>query len=364
MRALRDRGHEVVIVGPAAVSEAKFGADAGIVAHLKKLLPLAVYEYMEAAYARYADRRLRRAYLAHRPDVLYERYTLFMSAGARLKARYGLPMLSEVNSPLIEERQRYGGLACVALARRMQRETWAAADYVLPVTEVLAAFVRREGVPDDKIVVVPNGIDLREFDGRDGAAAKRRLGIEGRLVLGFTGFLRDWHGLDRAVDFIVRRGAEWNLHLLIVGDGPARASTEAQAARLGVADRVSFTGIVGRDAVGDHVAAFDVALQPDVVPYASPLKLFEYMALGCAIVAPASPNIREVLTDGEDAVLFDDADSGAFARAIETLCADEALRRRLGAAARATIDRKGLTWDNNAARVEALFAKAGAGRTA
>jgi glycosyltransferase involved in cell wall biosynthesis len=89
-----------------------------------------------------------------------------------------------------------------------------------------------------------------------------------------------------------------------------------------------------------------------VVPYASPLKLFEYMALGCAIVAPDLPNIREVLTDGRDAVLFDPADPGAFRAALDRLCRDGALRDRLGAAASRTIDERGFTWADNARRVE------------
>ncbi len=77
--------------------------------------------------------------------------------------------------------------------------------------------------------------------------------------------------------------------------------------RLGIASRVHFTGIVERDDVAKYVAAFDIALQPAVVAYASPLKLFEYLALGKAIVAPGQPNIREILTHEKNALLFDPA---------------------------------------------------------
>jgi hypothetical protein len=69
-------------------------------------------------------------------------------------------------------------------------------------------------------------------------------------------------------------------------------------------------------------------LQPASVEYASPLKLFEYMALGRAIVAPAQPNIMEVLTDGADGVLFDPQDPAALANAIDRLCRDPSLRAR------------------------------------
>jgi glycosyltransferase involved in cell wall biosynthesis len=172
-------------------------------------------------------------------------------------------------------------------------------------------------------------------------------------VLGFTGFVRPWHGLDQAIEFL-SRSAGTDCMLLVVGDGPARAGLEAQARHLGVADRVRFTGVVARDAVPLHVAAFDVALQPAATPYASPLKLFEYMALARAIVAPAQPNIQEVLRDGEDALLFDPRSPDALQTALARLAGDALLRERLGAGARRTLLARGYTWTRNAERVAAL----------
>lgn len=102
--------------------------------------------------------------------------------------------------------------------------------------------------------------------------AKMRLGLEGAVVLGFTGFVRDWH-VHRIIDWMASPQAPQGTHLLVVGDGPVRAELEAQAQRLGLADRVTFTGVIHRDQVPSFVAAFDMALQLHVVtPYASPLK--------------------------------------------------------------------------------------------
>jgi glycosyltransferase involved in cell wall biosynthesis len=115
------------------------------------------------------------------------------------------------------------------------------------------------------------------------------------------------------------------------------------------------TGVVDRDQVPDYVAAFDIALQPAVVPYASPLKLFEYLAMGRAIVAPASPNITEVLTDGQNAVLFDPHRVDGMLRAIERICSDGVLRRRVAEGARNTILLRKLTWEENARRIAELF---------
>jgi glycosyltransferase involved in cell wall biosynthesis len=353
IEALRSLGHEVIVVAPAAADNAKFGDDAGTVAWLKRHMPRFIYELMELAYSLMAYRRLARAIHEHQPDCLYERYNLFQPAGVWIKRRYRLPFLLEVNAPVFNERARYDGISLKKLARWSERYTWRNADVVLPVTRVLGDIVQQAGVSAERIVVIPNGINTQRFGASpDTVAAKRALGLEGQLVLGFTGFVRDWHGMDTVIDFIAHDGAE--CHLLVVGDGPARAELEQQAQRLGVAARVSFTGVVQRDEVARHVAAFDIALQPAVVAYASPLKLFEYLALGRAIVAPSQPNICEVLRDGENALLFDPKNSLGLVQAIRRLMGDADLRRRLERKAAETINEQSLTWVGNAKKVSAL----------
>jgi glycosyltransferase involved in cell wall biosynthesis len=114
---------------------------------------------------------------------------------------------------------------------------------------------------------------------------------------------------------------------------------------------------VAHEAVPEHVATFDIALQPKVTAYASPLKIFDYMAAGCAIIAPDQPNIREILEHERTALLFDpDAPAGAANsawQAIRRLAEDPGLRRRLAQAARAELEARDYTWRGNAARVVA-----------
>jgi glycosyltransferase involved in cell wall biosynthesis len=149
---------------------------------------------------------------------------------------------------------------------------------------------------------------------------------------------------------------------VVVGDGPARPVLERQAAALGIADRVRFTGLAPHEAVPSLVAGFDIALQPRAVAYASPLKIFDYMAAGRAIVAPDQPNIREILTDGETALLFDPARPDAVWQAALRLAGDATLRTRLGAAARSEIERRRYTWAGNAARLIDWAGQDGASR--
>ena len=349
IHALRELGHTVVVVEPRRIEATAEPVES-------RLLPRAIYELAELGYSVLEFAKLAVGALTHRPDFLYERANLFMLSGLWVSRLFGLPYLLEVNAPLAEERGRYGGLFWRRMAAWTESACWRGASVVLPVTAALGQYVRRAGVAHNRIVVTPNGVDPEVFGVRDMTEAKLALGLTDRLVLGFVGYVRDWHGLDRIVTLLAERPALKDAVLLIVGDGPARQALERQAEDLGIAGRVRFTGTVAHDALPALIASFDIALQPKVTAYASPLKLFEYMAQGRAIVAPACPNIEEVLDGGQDALLFPPDRPEEMARAIELLSLDAGLRRRLGVAAAQKIVNRDLTWRGNALRVVSLGA--------
>jgi glycosyltransferase involved in cell wall biosynthesis len=343
--ALQRQGHETILVGPPGFTATAFGGSNPLIDRVKQAIPAALYELLEVAYNIKAFLRLRAAVRRHRPDVIYERFSLFLFAGIWMRRLSGLPLLLEVNAPLYEERAKNDGLRLHRLGRWAQRLLWNQADAVLPVT----------GVPPACITVIPNGIDPRRFGSVPGIEeAKAALGLPPRIVLGFTGFIRGWNAVHHLIDFVAAHRDRLDLHILVVGDGPARDSLQDHARTRGVADRLTISGIVRRDDVARMTAAFDVAVLPGLTPYSSPLKLFEYLQLGRAIVAPDTANIREVLTDGKDALLFDVARNGAMEETLLRLCSDAALHRRLGEQACRTINEKSLTWDRNAERVVAI----------
>jgi glycosyltransferase involved in cell wall biosynthesis len=356
--AFRALGHETLLVGPESFAKAEFGHDPKLLQRFKALIPKVAYELLELGYNIPAYLRLRRAWRKFQPDFIYERHNLYFLAGTWLKRAKRVPLVLEVNAPLARERMTHDGLGMPRIAEALERKVWTRADYVLPVTNALASEIKKAGVAAQKIEVICNGIDPAKFFRDESAAhaAKARLGFSGN-VLGFTGFVRDWHGLDVIIGALAAPELQ-DAHLVVVGDGPAIPSLKAQAERLAVSSRVTFAGLVDRERVGDFIAAFDIALQPKCVEYASPLKLFEYMALGKAIVAPDQPNIHEVLDAEETALLFDPARPDTMLAAVTRLIADKQLRERLGAAAAKSVHSRGFTWQRNAARVAALGAKA------
>jgi glycosyltransferase involved in cell wall biosynthesis len=357
LAALRQAGHQVCVVAPPSFVGVTFGSEAKWLAHLRQRLPRAAYEVMEVLYNITILWRLRRAYPRFRPDLIYERYNLFTIAGVVFARLYKLPIFLEVNSPLAAERAAFGGLALSRFAAWLERQTWRAADMVLPVSSVLAELVRAAGVPPDRIAVIPNGIDEEAFCDLDHNEAKKTLGLAGKVVIGFTGFVREWHGLREVLEILSDPRCPADLHLLIVGDGPASPNLRVYSERLEVLSRVTFAGLVDRELVPRYLSAFDIALQPKAVRYASPLKIFEYMAAGKAIVAPDQANIREILINGETALLFESGNIAAFHDAILALACNAPLRERLGRAACRAIFARQYTWTENARRIASLHAE-------
>ena len=141
IEALRNQGHEVRVVAPDICEQGEMGGEVGWILRLKSALPKAIYELLELAYSIHAFRKLKSAAEEFRPDVIYERYNLYLLAGAMLKKRLGIPLLLEVHSPLVFERSRHsGGLALPRLARWAERKAWRTADFVLPVTNVPVSY--------------------------------------------------------------------------------------------------------------------------------------------------------------------------------------------------------------------------------
>ncbi|WOI53215.1 glycosyltransferase family 4 protein [Parvularcula sp. LCG005] len=352
--ALARMGHEVLLCGPEGVARAgetprPLETGIGPIGRLRKM-PFGLYEVAELAYSLPAYWQLARAAEMFKPDVLYERYNLYYHAGEALARKRRLPYLLEVNAPLADERRANGELRLYPLARRSETRLWRRADAVLPVTAVLGQIIADAGADADHIHVIPNGVDADTLQRVPPDAVRERYQLDGHHILGFVGFVREWHGVDRVIDWLATSDGQAAI-LLVVGDGPAIPALKAQAEKLGVSDRFIVTGVVQRADIPGHVAAFDIALQPAVTAYASPLKLQEYMAQGRAIIAPDQPNIRETVTDGETALLVDPADPSALFTALDRLCRDRQLREGLGRAAHQRLLERNMTWEGNAQRV-------------
>ncbi|HKY17672.1 MAG TPA: glycosyltransferase [Rhizomicrobium sp.] len=353
--ALKQEGVQVPVVEPERVDALK-------PARKKQVIPKLLYEILEFSYSGLEFLKLALAIVRERPDAIYERANIYMLSGVWAARLFSLPLLLEVNAPLAEERGKFDGLAMPGFAYWTEKTAWRNARYVLPVTQVLGRTIEREGVCSERIVVTSNGVNADRFRLVEaGARPKLPASFGHGPVLGFVGYVRAWHGLPQVVDLLAQDPALAQANLLVVGDGPGTADLMRRAKDLGVAERVWVSGLVERGALAAYISSFDIALQPEVTPYASPLKLFEYMALSRAVIAPDASNIREILTGEVDALLFEPNNSQSFANAVRRLVADQDLRARLGAAAAAKIRDEDISWARNARRVMSLVDKARSG---
>jgi glycosyltransferase involved in cell wall biosynthesis len=180
------------------------------------------------------------------------------------------------------------------------------------------------------------------------------------VTVAYAGHLYAWKGVDVLLEALARVP---DAHGLVVGGHEREtdlARLRALATRLRIDDRVTFTGHLLPSAVAGRLARADVLALPNPASAisthsTSPLKLFEYMAAGKAIIASDLPAIREVLTDEVNALLVTPGDAEALAAAIRRLANDAVLRRRLGERAQSAVAE--YSWDRRAERLEALFAQ-------
>lgn len=261
-----------------------------------------------------------------RPHLVYERLSLFGTAGLRVAARSGARHAVEINALLTREEATWRGLHHPALAAAAERRVLADADLRVAVSAEVAAEVREisGGRP---LVVVPNGVDVdlfRDRPDRSSARAELELPPQGRLLC-FTGSLRPWHGLDTAVEALALLPAD--VHLVVAGDGPVRLELRRRADERGMGPRVHWLGQVAHREIPRVLAACDVALAPypALERFAfSPLKLYEYLAAGIPVVASSIGQIPQVLEAGRWGHLAAPGDPAALAAGIRDVLRDPA----------------------------------------
>ncbi len=315
-------------------------------------------EFRQLLYDRDLGRRLKRQFESAPPDIIYERASLYATAGAVLARELNRPHLIELNAPLALEQATYRGTAFGDLAAAAERWMLSQADAVLAVSAPLRDYVTGLGVDAERVYVQPNGVDPALF-GPGPAALRAGVSKSGDgLVLGFLGGLRPWHGVEVLPDLLSKLRPRYpGLRLVIVGDGPLREELERRVRQQNLSGSVLFTGSVPHERAAEMIRDFDVAVAPypqaDHAFYFSPLKLFECMACGVPVVAARLGQIAEVVREGETGLLYPAGETEALVAACDRLLGDPALRRRLGQNAAQEIQDR-FTWDHNAARVAKL----------
>lgn len=352
-QAFERLGYTVVKV--ALVGDEAIGKESreGLIYKVLQKTPGWLYEILELGYNFFGVLRLLKVTRKTRPRFIYERYSAFNISGLLVAWITGVPLILEVNAPLAKEKEEFSTIYFFRLAQFIETLLINRSFMTIAVTEVLKNMLIREGAHPDKITVMWNGVNIEEYANFN--TSNRTATYP--LTAGFVGWFRDWHGLKELILSLKEDLHEGSIRLLLVGDGPIRKGIEDIINQLRLQGKVVITGALNRADVLDTLKKIDIALQPAATIYSSPMKILEYMAAGKAIVAVDQENIREVLHDGINALLFPPGDWSQMADKVRMLCNDPVLVERLGIAAKVTVVREQLMWENNARRISDLFIK-------
>ena len=273
-----------------------------------------------------------------RPDVVYIR-EMYISATAQLAAKLlSVPAVLEVNGINQEERSDTSGSSPeVILSGFFQNWGVKMADMVIAITPKLRGkLAERANVHIEKIFVVRNGTNVDMFTPMDEMEAKERLVLKrDRDYVCFVSSLYPFHGalnlVESSPDVLKERG---NVSFLIVGDGFMKGELIERTRELGVYRDFVFTGEVGYDYVPLYINASKLALcfirNIRESGEGSPLKLFEYMSCGKAILASKGPECGQFVEQAEAGRSVDTEDKKEISRSILALLEDDQERERMG----------------------------------
>lgn len=358
VNALRALGHEVRLVGPAPISTAAAAGRRSLLGRVKKRVPRFAFELLALAYNLPVFFKLLWAVRRFHPDFIYERYALFNVAGVALARWRRIPLILEVNTPYAQAWAHYYGLALQRLARFMEQRTLLAASHIVTVTETEKWMLVREGIPEERIAVSHNAVWPQEFDPKrfSGHTLRQRFGLRG-IVVGFVGTMNRWQGIDRFTEVLRRVLTERDdVSFLFVGDGEFRGQLEEFCRNAKLSDRVAFAGRQPHHEIPRFIAAMDIAVLLNSNAYGSPMKVFEYLAMQKAVIAPSVGPVLEVLKNGTTGLLIPPGDARAMAERILQLAADASLRERLGRTGREYVIARH-TWFNNAESILDIYAR-------
>ena len=358
-RAMETLGHTVVFSSPTGVdprvtagaSPFKDSGRGGLVGFVSRNCPAFLFEFLELGYNVAAWFRNTRLLRRQRFELIYERHAFFMFATSLLAQRRRIPFVVEVNELVGDERVRQQ--PCLAgLVRRCDRMTFQRASLIVVVSPHLKRRIVEQGITAEKILVLPNAVNREEFaTPAEGDAVRQRWHLHGSVVIGFVGWFVAWHRLESLIDAVVALSRSHpEVRLLLIGEGGLRDALTAAARHHGILDKVIFTGAVPHTEIPAHIAAMDIAVVPHSNEYRSPIKLFEYLGQGKAVVAPRTEPMEMVVRDRVNGVLFEPGSPEGLREALAMLVVEPELRARLGAQARRDVLERH-TWGHNAAAV-------------
>ncbi|WP_019503779.1 glycosyltransferase family 4 protein [Pleurocapsa sp. PCC 7319] len=294
--------------------------------------------------------------LGRQVDWVYE-YAATLQCLGWIFQRQGIPWILQVEALLYyEAKTERKALILDGIARKLELWSYRQCDVIACVSATLKEILVQEiGINQDKIVLVPNGVDI-EFLNPQLHEPKR---LFSGFTVGFVGSLYSWAGLDLLLEAIYELQSEgYLISLVVVGDGEMKQAWEEQSQTLGLEEQVQFVGRVPWQKVPQYIAGCDIGYSGQIQlqmgkMYLSPMKLYEYMSMAKPVIASAFEDARRLVVEEETGFLFRPGDKNALKESlIKALVAKNKLKE-MGEQARREIETNH-SWTN---RVQVLIEK-------
>ncbi|MCK5737774.1 glycosyltransferase family 4 protein [bacterium] len=298
---------------------------------------------------------------AEKPDLVISRSQSYLCTAPQVKKISRIPLLIEADSPgayeLFEFQKYYRSTKW--LVNKLEVDHILAGDGAFTVSNQIKQHFVDKGIPADFLRVIPNGADPDLFHPDTPCEdIKDEYELNDNVVVGFVGSFIFWHGIENLMSVIKKTLQRFeNVKFLMVGKGgPMEQKLRDFIDENKFEDRVILPGFVNHDQVPRYISAMDIVLAPypdlDFFYY-SPVKIYEYMSCGKAVISTAVGQIAEIITDGENGFLTRPNDIGQITDIIAELTRNAALRKSAGDSARAFIEKEA-SWKKRGEQLSAL----------
>jgi glycosyltransferase involved in cell wall biosynthesis len=300
------------------------------------------------------------------PDVVLAVSSYGTISAALATAWLRLPLVLFCEAPLEYEYSLFFTqyYAYPAIGRWLEGFNIRRARRVVCISEILKGYFMHYGEAAAKYKVIPNGVDhLAMQPAPPDPVLRGELNLQEKLVVGFIGSFQFFGNLEEFLQLCRTLCRTFpNLVFLFVGAGETADSLQRFSVVEGLEAQFRFLGTVKHEEVPQYLSLMDIVISPyrgDYLFYGSSMKLLEYMACGKAVLATALGQIKELIQDGNNGMLYDPDDWQGMAIKLTVLIQDEHLRQQLGTRARDTIER-GWTWDHQVERLARVLTEAAA----
>lgn len=310
-------------------------------------------------------------------DAIYQRYNGFSFCGAYIAKKKNIPFVLEFNSSDVWKIKNwknndtflkrifktiYYKIFKLPIVSTIEKYNLNSAAHIVVVSDALKDIILKFGVDENKIIVNPNGIDESKYNPQIKCDdVKQKYNLENKIVIGFIGTFGQWHGAENiamAFGRLLKKYPEYKnkTKLFMIGDGVRMPIVKKHILEFNLQENVVLTGLIPQYEGAKFLNACDILINATVPNpdgsefFGSPTKLFEYMAMGKAIICSDMAQMSEILEQGKTAYMVEPGNIDELATAMKELVDDSELRRRLGNSARDEVIKK-YTWDKHVDKI-------------